>query len=219
MRSAEGGKWTPFTIEGIQVTNGKLKIGVYTNANAGNWAAIDEFQLSTYQPTDMYGPVINVAQPVAGTYSDAESLKIHVGLSDDLSGVDQASTRLTLDGQTVSEGETIDLYKLNPGKHTFQVDAADLAGNTSTASVTFITETDMESLKKLVARFAGYGEIDNTGIANSLQAKLAKGEQGLSPFQAEVAAQKGKHIADEAAGYLLRDVAILLNGSGNNSNK
>ncbi|MCA1036608.1 carbohydrate-binding protein [Bacillus infantis] len=48
MLSAEGGKWTQFSIENINVTNGQLRIGVYSEANAGNWAAIDDFELVTY---------------------------------------------------------------------------------------------------------------------------------------------------------------------------
>ncbi|MFP7299925.1 carbohydrate-binding protein [Neobacillus niacini] len=53
MRSAEGGRWMPFTIDPITVTNGQLKIGVYSDAKAGNWAAIDDFELVTYEPVSM----------------------------------------------------------------------------------------------------------------------------------------------------------------------
>lgn len=37
--------YTKYTITGIQVTNGSIEIGVYTDANAYNWAAFDNFEL------------------------------------------------------------------------------------------------------------------------------------------------------------------------------
>jgi glucosylceramidase len=37
--------YTRYTITGIQVTTGTLEIGVYTDANAYNWAAFDNFEL------------------------------------------------------------------------------------------------------------------------------------------------------------------------------
>jgi hypothetical protein len=52
------------------------------------------------------------------------------------------------------------------------------------------------------------GWIDNAGIANSLQSKLAA--NNLADFVSEVQAQSGKHIAAQAAGYLLRDARYLL---------
>lgn len=38
--------WTQLTISNIPVTTGTVTIGVYSNANAGNWAAFDDFQLT-----------------------------------------------------------------------------------------------------------------------------------------------------------------------------
>lgn len=37
--------WTQYTIHNIQVTNGFIEVGVYSNAQAGNWAAFDQFEL------------------------------------------------------------------------------------------------------------------------------------------------------------------------------
>ncbi|MEH7304987.1 DUF7402 domain-containing protein [Neobacillus drentensis] len=70
------------------------------------------------------------------------------------------------------------------------------------------TVVSIDSLKALVKRFTETKEIDNAGIANSLQAKLAKGN--LKSFVNEVEAQSGKHITAEAAQYLLRDARALL---------
>ncbi|WP_232293408.1 glycosyl hydrolase family 18 protein [Stigmatella aurantiaca] len=37
--------WTKYTISNIQVTTGTIEVGVYSNANAQNWAAFDQFEL------------------------------------------------------------------------------------------------------------------------------------------------------------------------------
>ncbi|GAA0135084.1 hypothetical protein YSY43_19240 [Paenibacillus sp. YSY-4.3] len=51
MRKADGGSWTPFFLDNIQVTNGQLEIGVYSDAKGSNWAAIDDFQVFSYAPS------------------------------------------------------------------------------------------------------------------------------------------------------------------------
>lgn len=43
--SAAVDAWTPYTIDNINVTTGTITIGVYSNANAGNWAVFDDFEL------------------------------------------------------------------------------------------------------------------------------------------------------------------------------
>ncbi|ATB34155.1 glycosyl hydrolase family 18 protein [Melittangium boletus] len=37
--------WTKYTINNIQVTNGNIEVGVYSDAQAQNWAAFDQFEL------------------------------------------------------------------------------------------------------------------------------------------------------------------------------
>ncbi|WP_336772420.1 S-layer homology domain-containing protein [Paenibacillus sp. MMO-58] len=48
MKGASGSVYTPFAIDRIEVTNGKLQIGVFSDAKAGNWAAIDDFEVYRY---------------------------------------------------------------------------------------------------------------------------------------------------------------------------
>jgi hypothetical protein len=88
------------------------------------------------------------------------------------------------------------------------VTASDMAGNTSSQTVLFQTTTSIQSIQALVTRFANMEWIDNAGIANSLQSKLAA--NALADFVNEVQAQNGKHISAQAAGYLLRDAQYLL---------
>jgi hypothetical protein len=63
-------------------------------------------------------------------------------------------------------------------------------------------------MQALVTRFTNAGWIDNAGIATSLQSKLSA--NALAAFVNEVQAQNGKHIAGQAAQYLIRDAQFLL---------
>jgi hypothetical protein len=40
--------WTQYTIDNIPVTNGQIEFGIWSNASANNWAAMDDFTLSLY---------------------------------------------------------------------------------------------------------------------------------------------------------------------------
>ena len=132
----------------------------------------------------------------------------NIKLSDNFSGIDSSKTTVTLDTYGVQQGVTIPLYTLPLGSHTLIVTASDLAGNTSSQTIMFQTTTSIQSLQALVTRFKTSGWIDNAGIANSLQSKLA--DNNLSAFVNEVQAQSGKHISAQAVGYLLRDAQYLL---------
>lgn len=50
LKSASGSVWTPFFIDNIHVVNGRMDIGVFSDAKAGNWAAIDDFEVYSYPP-------------------------------------------------------------------------------------------------------------------------------------------------------------------------
>jgi hypothetical protein len=69
--------------------------------------------------------------------------------------------------------------------------------------------TSLASLHDLVGQFASRGWIDNSGIVNSLQAKLKEGD--VNSFINEVNAQSGKHLTKDAATILLRDANVLKN--------
>lgn len=54
------GGWTQTSISGIQVTNGQCQVGIWSDANAGNWVFIDDFSFT------MTGP-LKSAQIINGT--------------------------------------------------------------------------------------------------------------------------------------------------------
>jgi hypothetical protein len=153
-------------------------------------------------------PGITVTGIVYGSFNSADDITPVVTLSDHLSGVDHSKTQIVLDGVPVQSGESIALYTLSLGMHQFIVNGSDLAGNKSRHTVTFETLASLDGLKQLVTRFADDHWIDNSGITNSLEQKLERGD--LQSFIDEVRIQRGKHIHLEAANYLVRDAEALL---------
>jgi beta-glucosidase-like glycosyl hydrolase len=45
VRSASADTWRQYTIDNIQVTNGQIEVGIWSDANANNWAVFDNFEL------------------------------------------------------------------------------------------------------------------------------------------------------------------------------
>ncbi|MGY1641540.1 FG-GAP-like repeat-containing protein [Geodermatophilus sp. SYSU D00703] len=87
------------------------------------------------QAEDTVAPAIDIATPGQRSYGYEETLTVDVAVSDDLSGVHAAV--ITLDGEPVEDGASIDLSSFSLGEHTLQVTAEDVAGNTNSSSVTF----------------------------------------------------------------------------------
>ncbi|WP_171693001.1 OmpL47-type beta-barrel domain-containing protein [Paenibacillus germinis] len=158
---------------------------------------------------DKTAPSIVVSVPGDNSiYKDSVDLTPQIAWTDNLSGVDSSKTTVTLDTYSYQIGTAIPLYKLPLGQHTLIVTSSDLASNVGSKTVHFQTVASIDSLKALITRFADAKWIDNAGITNSLQAKLA--HNNLKSFVNEVEAQSGKHISSEAATYLLRDAQYLL---------
>ncbi|MDF2644485.1 MAG: hypothetical protein K0Q73_290 [Paenibacillus sp.] len=207
-----GSTWQAYT-EPVMITqDGKYNVSYRSTDIAGNV----ESDKSISFDQDTTAPTITVTGLVYGTYVDSMGITPIVALDDLLSGVDGNKTTVTLDTYSVQAGAGIPLFTLPLGSHTLVVTASDMAGNTGIQTVVFQTTTSIESMQALVTRFTDakwidgdYIWIDNTGIAKSLQSKLAANE--LSAFVNQVQALRGKHITEKAADYLLRDAEYLLN--------
>jgi hypothetical protein len=207
--SLDGGStWLAYTSPVTLSQDAKYTVNYRSTDNAGN---VETVKTSGFN-LDATAPTITVSGLVYGTYSDSMDVTPILTLSDSLSGVDSSKTTVTLstygEQQTVQQGETIPLYTLPLGSHTLIVTASDMAGNIGSQTITFQTTASIQSLQALVARFSSMGWIDNAGIANSLQSKLAA--NALADLVNEVQAQSGKHISVQAADYLLRDAQYLL---------
>lgn len=203
--SLDNGKsWENYTAPINLDRDSRYTVSYRSMDKSGNIETVKQVDINI----DKHGPTITVDSPVKNSYSDAEELTPQISIADEFSGVDNRKTVVTLDGKVIQNGEKIALYTLSLGTHELKVEASDFAGNKSTYTVTFQTTTSIESLKELINNFYKQGWIDNVGIKNSLLAKL--NNEGISAFINEVEAQKGKHITNDAANYLLRDATFLV---------
>lgn len=198
----DGTTWQTYTAPVTFSQDGTYTV-IYRSADT---AADEENVKSVSFKLDMQAPTIETAIPEGGKL-DEDSLDLNslITTSDATSGVDDSKTTVTLDENFYEIGTTIPLPL---GTHTLVVSAVDLAGNTSSKTVVFDTVTSINSLKALVTRFAKSKEINNAGVANSMQAKLKNGN--LNGFVNEVQAQNGKHISSDAANDLLENARFLL---------
>ncbi|PEZ02897.1 hypothetical protein CN326_19070 [Bacillus sp. AFS018417] len=200
----DGGDWTNKT-ELALTAEGMHSVEYRAIDNAGNVEEVKHLAIGI----DKTAPVIAVSVPGDGSiYENSEDLTPQFTLTDNFSGVDNSKTTVTLDTHAYKIGTEISLYTLPLGQHTLVISSSDLAGNQGSKTVHFQTVASIDSLKALVTRFADTKWIDNAGIANSLQVKLANND--LNSFVNEVKAQSGKHISSEAASYLLRDAQYVL---------
>ena len=93
------------------------------------------------QAEDHVAPAVTIATPGGAEYSYTETFTVDVEVSDDLSGVHDVE--ITLDGAAVTDGASVDLAGLDLGEHTLAVTAEDVAGNRSSAEVTFTVIDDV----------------------------------------------------------------------------
>ncbi|CAG7639440.1 OmpL47-type beta-barrel domain-containing protein [Paenibacillus allorhizosphaerae] len=199
-----GSKWMSYSGALTIDQDGLYGLAYRSKDGAGN----AEVEKKTNLKLDFTGPEITVTGFVYGTYSDASEILPTVAVNDRLSGADEGKTLVLLDGKPYQPGETIQLYTLPLGAHSFTVKASDLAGNAKSETVIFQTAASLKGLEQLVNHFAAKQWIRNAGITNSLLKKLEHGD--LQSFINEVQAQSGKQINGEAAGCLLRDARALL---------
>ncbi|WP_231571006.1 CBM96 family carbohydrate-binding protein [Gordoniibacillus kamchatkensis] len=114
---------------------GKYTVSYRSTDIAGNTELAKTYQFNL----DTEAPLIAVASPADGSYSDAQDLLPQFAVTDGLSGVDNTKTTVSIDGQPVEQGATIPLYRLPLGTHSLKITACDLAGNAGSVSVNFQT--------------------------------------------------------------------------------
>jgi hypothetical protein len=177
---------------------------------------------------DKRPPSIVISQPTAGTYLHSDTLTLNYSVTDGGSGVGRVTA--TMDGSSavaghgLSSGQPINLLTDLPlGQHTFTVSATDQVGNTGSLSVIFNIAVTAQSIKLDVNQFVASGAISNSGIANSLLAKLDAAQTArtggdcptaaniYNAFDNDVQAQIGKAITAPAATVLVGDSNYLIN--------
>jgi len=156
-------------------------------------------------------PVVTITQPAPTQYGHSAALMLNFSVSDGSgSGVKTVTSKL--DGQTAAQfgasldsGQTIYLYSMALGTHTFSVDSVDNVNNAGTSSVVFTIAVTPDSLKGDVNDLSALSCIDN--LSQSLIAKISAAQNLISKGQTraavntlaalihEVQAQAGKHIS------------------------
>ncbi|MFC1937888.1 hypothetical protein ACFLWY_04975, partial [Chloroflexota bacterium] len=100
-------------------------------------------------PRDTTPPVISTVSPSHGGTIETTSSTIHAGYSDTVSGIDEATARIWLDGTEVTDSATANEsgtgYRasgLAAGSHTAKVAVSDRAGNGTSRSWSFQVVAD-----------------------------------------------------------------------------
>lgn len=192
----------------------------YSTDNAGN---VESPGADASFKIDMTAPTITVNSPMANSYTLDQDITIDFTVTDDHSGV--AAHSADLDGTAVAHGQLIELWTLALGSHTFNVSAADVAGNSSALSTPFEIIVTHAALENLKHNFVAKGWIDNQGIVVSLDQKLRAAARAhdrgqyntedniLAAFIAEVEAQTDKHIQPTAAQALIAGAQWLMDNN------
>ena len=169
---------------------------------------------------DTRKPVITAAFD-APTFTRIMQVTVHYGATDPTPGSGLASVGGQLDGAPVNDGQILDVFWAPLGQHTLVVTAADVAGWVTAAAASFELIATLASLSGTIARLRQLGEIDNDGIERSFLAKVhaatSAAQRGqpnvaqneLSALLAELSAQRGHHISDRAAQFLIGDVTYV----------
>ncbi|MBY5161403.1 ThuA domain-containing protein [Salsipaludibacter albus] len=154
------------------------------------------------------------------TYGSSEVLDVEVSADDATSGVDTLT--VTLDGQVVHDGDatwsaTWSLWELDLGGHTLEVDAVDVAGNTTSSSVSFTIETSYDDVLTLLEVLTDAGVItpeeaqDVRDQVNNAERMADKGKDVQEGRALERAIDRAERIDDpDVRALLIRDLQALL---------
>ena len=157
-------------------------------------------------PQDQTPPVITVFSPGAHNYTRSNSFVADISATD-ASGI--FSQAITLDGEVIINGQTINLTNFSLGSHTLVAEATDFVGNTASTSIVFQVTVTKISLIDTINLLYAQKLITNDGIRKSLVVKVQS-----NAYQAllnELKAQKGKFIKEGAYQKLLEEVTWIIN--------
>jgi len=124
---------------------------------------------------DMTPPVITILVPQPPYYRYNQTLQIQWITEDPLSGV--VFEEALLDGQVVSNGQSIDLMLVPAGLHTFQVTAIDRAGNQAQKQLSFKVVISLKGLIEVAQRICDEGWITSPSLCTALINKLTHVQQ------------------------------------------
>jgi len=170
---------------------------------------------------DSIPPTLSILSPQARDYAHSDVLVVTFSGSDSGSGLNGAPTA-ALDGAAVTSGQSIQLWTRGLGNHILVVTGADVAGHSTSQTVTFRIIATIDSLIATVNVFAAQNMIDDAATVGGLLGKLDDARQAasrgnntvainkLQNFIDQVRAQSGKHITPGAAQTLITDAQYVI---------
>jgi hypothetical protein len=187
-----------------------------TKDKAGNAASTTVSKINI----DKTKPTISITSPKIKDYVRGARLDATWTVSDSLSGL--AANSGKLDGNSIRNGQDIDLFNLSLGSHTITVDASDKAGNSTSVSVTFKVVADIHSLRDTLNRACALHWIDKESECRDLdhilqdaeesiqRGKFKDAKEELNSFIKELDAKKGKGINQQAYDLLKGDALYVI---------
>jgi hypothetical protein len=211
------GAWSRYAVPFEYAYEGETTLSFRSKDEDGN---LEEDRTASFK-VDTRDPVVT-ASTDKGSYSRSEPFAVHFSASDPVPGSGVAAVTAALDGAYVQDGQRVDLLWKALGTHTVVVDAQDVAGRTSSRTVTFEIVASAASLAAEIDALRRSGAVDSDGVANSLKVKIddldalvangryASALHRLRALEREVRAQSGRHLTAPAADLLLGDIAAIV---------
>ena len=119
---------------------------------------------------DKTQPVITITSPTATIYANTGTPLASWSVTDALSGVQIQSG--VFNGDPVSSGMVLKLLLLPPGAYTLTVNAADMADNSASQSVTITTTVDINGLIAVLSYMCDQGLITSQGACTGMLTEL-----------------------------------------------
>ncbi|HSK28231.1 MAG TPA: PQQ-dependent sugar dehydrogenase [Jiangellales bacterium] len=165
-RSVNGGPWQNANNALTVSAEGETSVLYRATDNGGNVSA----EGSVAVKIDRTAPTVSLSGVEDGAeYSVSGTLTPVFSGADAVSGV--ASVVATLDGEPVVSGEQIGLWTIEPGEHVLSVVVTDVAGLSTTQTVTFVATTSLDDLRSILDRLVDAGGVTTPG-ATQLRAHL-----------------------------------------------
>lgn len=215
--SRDDTNWTKYAAPFVYADEGATTLHYRARDNAGGLEVSKSFELKI----DTRTPVVTVWTDFP-RYTRVQSFVVHFGATDPMPGSGLKSVNATLDGATVIDGQTVNLFSFGLGPHTETATAEDVAGWKNTESASFEVIATLGSLKDTITALRSSGDISKDGIEQSLLAKVSaamasqdRGQRAtaLNQLEAllnELQAQDGKQISHNAAQLLDADVRYVM---------
>ncbi len=214
----EGASWNQYS---GPVTISQEGLTVFTARATDNVGNVEILPPTKYLRIDKTQPVVSVSTDQS-QYTRVQLFTPHFSGYDPTPGSGLASLTATFNGQSVSDGQSIDMFWWNLGQYTLTATGVDNAGWVTTNSKTIKLIATIQSLQKTVSRLCTEKYITKQGICNSflqkLNAALAAQQRGqkntainvLSALQNELQAQNGKAVSIKAYNLLMMDSTYVI---------